>query len=102
MGKPFAAMFQASLKRRHEVAIMYFGRTSEFLLATSERMAIPDEACTLEQLLHRLRLRGGRWVDELDESHVLCSVNGKDAALSDRIEAGSEIEISSRKSVFEA
>lgn len=81
---------------------MYFGRTSEFLLATSERMAIPDEDCTLEQLLHRLRLRGGRWADELDESHVLCSINGKDAALSDRIEAGSEIAVSSRKSVFEA
>lgn len=96
----FDKLFQASLKRKHEVSIMYFGRTSEFLM-TSERMVIPNEIYTLEQVLNRLRIRGGRWACELDDSHVLCTVNGKDAMLSDTVEAGGEIGIFSSKSVFE-
>jgi len=102
MKKPFANFFLASLKRKHEAAIMYFGRTSDFLMVTSERMVIPDENHTLEQMLNRLRIRGDRWADELDDSHVIYTVNGKAAALADTIESGCEIEISSRKSLFEA
>lgn len=97
----FAKLFQASLKRKHEVSIMYFGRTSEFLMMTSERMVIPNEIYTLEQVLNRLRIRGVRWACELDNSHVICTANGQDAALSDTIEAGGEIGIFSSKSVFE-
>lgn len=68
---------------------------------TSERLDLPAEGFTLVQMLALLRLRGGRWTDELDESHVLCCIDGKEARLSDRIVAGSEIEISSLKTVFE-
>lgn len=92
--------FIASLESKHEVAIMYFGRASEFLLMTSERMAIPDETYTLEQVLSRLRERGGRWAYELDDQHVVCTINGKNASLLDTIEVGIEIGIFSRKSIF--
>lgn len=92
----------ASLVNRHEVAIMYFGCTSEFLMMTSERMVIPSGRYTLGQLLCSLYKRGDRWVDELDDSHLLCTVNGREARLFDTIAPGAEICISSRKSVFEA
>lgn len=102
MKNPFAAWFQRSLKRKHEVAIMYFGRISDSLLMTSERMVISNEVCTLGQMLKALRQRGGRWACELDGSQVVCTINGKTAALSDAIEEGVEIGIFSRKSLFEA
>jgi hypothetical protein len=92
----------ASLVSRHEVAIMYFGRTSEFLMMTSERMVLPTGRYTLGQLLRSLYKRGDRWVDELDDSHLMCTVNGRDARLFDTIKPGAEICISSRKSIFEA
>jgi hypothetical protein len=91
-----------SLVSRHEVAIMYFGRTSEFLMMTSERMVIPSGRYTLGQLLCSLYKRGDRWVDELDGSHLMCTVNGRVARLFDPIKPGAEICISSRKSIFEA
>jgi hypothetical protein len=91
----------ASLVSRHEVAIMYFGRTSEFLMMTSERMVIPTGRYTLGQLLCSLYKRGDRWVDELDDSHLMCTVNGREARLFDTIAPGAEICISSRRSVFE-
>lgn len=95
-------LFQsASLESKHEVAIMYFGRASEFLMMTSERMAIPGETSTLEQVLSSLRKRGDRWAYELDGSHVVCTVDGKSAMLSDTIKPGVEINIFSRKSIFE-
>lgn len=96
---PFRA---ASLESRHEVAIMYFGRTSEFLMMTSERMAIPGGICTLEQVMGRLRVRGERWMNELDADHTIYAVNGQGAGLRDTIRAGDEIRISSKKSIFEA
>lgn len=92
----------ASLKNRHEVAIMYFGRTSEFLRMTSERMVIPTGRYTLGQLLCSLYKRGDRWVDELDDSHLKCTVNGREARLFDTIEPGAEICLSTNKSIFEA
>jgi hypothetical protein len=81
---------------------MYFGRTSESLMMTSERMVIPTGRYTFGQLLCSLYKRGDRWVDELDESHLMCTVNGWDARLFDPIAPGAEICISSRKSIFEA
>lgn len=101
MKKPFATFFSAALRRNHEVAIMYFGRTSEFLMTTSERMAITTGAYTLGQLLNSLRKRSDRWADELDERHVICTVNGENAGLSDTLASGAEIGIYSKKSVFE-
>jgi hypothetical protein len=92
----------ASLVSRHEVAILYFGRTSEFVMMTSERMVIPTGRYTLGQLLCSLYKRGDRWVDELDDSRLMCTVNGRDARLFDTIKPGAEICISSRKSIFEA
>ena len=92
----------ASLVSRHEVAIMYFGRTSESLMMTSERMVIPTGRYTLGQLLCSLYKRGERWVDELDDSHLMCTVNGREARLFDTIKPGAEICISSRRSFFEA
>jgi len=87
----------ASLVNRHEVAIIYFGRTSEFLMITSERMVIPSGRYTLGQLLCSLYKRGDRWVDELDDSHLLCTVNGREARLFDPIAPGAEICISSKE-----
>lgn len=83
----------ASLKSRHEVAIMYSGHASEFLRMTSERMVIPTGRYTLGQLLCSLYKRGDRWVDELDDSHLKCMVNGREAKLFDTIEPGAEIRI---------
>ncbi len=101
MNWPLFSHSSASLKSKHEVAIIYFGRTSEFLLATSERMVIPGEAYTLEHVLNRLRKRGDKWAYELDDSHVVCTVSGKTAMLLDPIEAGAEVCVFSRKSIFE-
>lgn len=105
LGRMSKTLFQpptASLISRHEVAIMYFGRTSESLMMTSERMVIPTGRYTLGQLLCSLYKRGDRWVDELDDSHLICTVNGMEARLFDTIKPGAEICISSRKSIFEA
>ena len=101
VNKTFFHSPAASLVSRHEVAIMYFGRTSEFLMMTSERMVIPSGRYTLGQLLCSLYKRGDRWVDELDDSHLMCTVNGREVRLFDRIEPGEEIFLSSRKSIFE-
>lgn len=83
-----------------KVEIMYFGRPSEFLLMTSERMDIAEDISTLRQVLNRLRKRGDRWAYELDHNHVLCTVGRKPAALSDAIADGDEIGIFSSKSIF--
>jgi hypothetical protein len=101
MNKTLLLSPTASLVSRHEVAIMYFGRTSEFLMMTSERMVIPSGRYTVGQLLCSLYRRGDRWVDELDDSHLMCTVNGREARLFDPIEPGAEICLSSRKSIFE-
>jgi len=63
-------------------------------------MVIPDGTYTLGQVLNKLRKRGNRWAYELDDSHVVCTVDGKAASLSDTVEAGVEINIFSRKSIF--
>lgn len=84
-----------------KIEVMYFGRPSEYLLMTSERMDIPDGIPTLQQVLNRLRSRGDRWAYELDDKHVLCTVDQKAAMLFDTIEDGDEIGIFSRKSLFE-
>ena len=102
VNKTFFLSPAASLVSRHEVAIMYFGRTSESLMMTSERMVIPSGRYTLGQLLCSLYKRGDRWVEELDDSDLMCTVNGRDARLFDTIKPGAEICISSRKSMFEA
>jgi hypothetical protein len=105
LGRVNRTLFQsptASLVSRHEVAIMYIGRTSKSLMMTSERMVIPTGRYTLGQLLCSLYKRGDRWMDELDDSHLMCTVNGQDARLFDTIKPGAEICISSRKSIFEA
>ena len=80
---------------------MYFGRASDFLMMTSERIGISVEKYTLEEMLDRLRQRGDRWAYELDNSHVICSINSKKALLSDNIRIGDEVGIFSRKSMFE-
>ena len=101
LGQMKAPLLCASLERRHEIEIMYFGRASEFLQMTLERMVIPDEGHTLEQVLSNLRKRDDRWAYELDGRHVVCTVDGKSAMLSDTIKPGVEINIFSRKSIFE-
>jgi hypothetical protein len=97
-GRVNKTLFQSpaeSLESRDEIAIMYSGRASEFLRMTSERMVIPSGRYTLGQLLCNLYKRGDRWVDELDDNHLKCTVNGREAKLFDTIEAGAEIRISS-------
>ena len=101
MRKFFRSLFEFSLESRDEIEVMYFGRTSDFLMMTSERIGISSEEHTIEKMLNRLRQRGDRWAYELDESHVICSVNGRAALLSDNLKAGDEIGIYSKKSMFE-
>lgn len=101
MNNPLCLFHSDSLASKHEIEIMYFGRASEFLQMTLERMVIPDEGYTLEQVLSNLRKRDGRWAYELDDRHVVCTVDGKSATLSDTIKSGAEINIFSRKSIFE-
>ena len=101
MKKTLLRFFHGILERKHEIVILYFDRASEFLMMTSERMVISEDSCTLEQVLDRLRLRGADWAYELDRRNVLCAIDGYAARRSDRIMAGCEISISSRKSVFE-
>jgi hypothetical protein len=102
LNKSFFHSRSAFLASRHEVEIMYVGRTSEFLMMTSERMSIPAGSYTLGKLLCSLYKRGDRWVDELDDSHLMCTVNGRHAKLFDTIAPGAEIRFSSTKSIFEA
>jgi molybdopterin converting factor small subunit len=101
MKKFFRSLLGFSLESRHEIEIMYFGRTSDFLMMTSERIGISVEKYTLEEMLDRLRQRGDRWACELDSSYVICSINGKNALLSDELKIGDQIGIFSRKSMFE-
>jgi len=72
---------------------MYFGNASEALMMTSERMDIQNGISSIEQVLDRLKGRGSRWTQVLDEHNVICTVNGKPAMLSDDIAAGDEIGI---------
>lgn len=91
----------AALEGRQEVAILYAGRIGESLMMTSERMVISTGRYTLGQLLCNLYKRGDRWVEELDDRCLMCTVNGREARLFDTIEPGAEICLSSRKSIFE-
>ena len=84
-----------------QVEVMYFGRPSEFLLMTSERLDIPEQSTTLAGVMDRLRARGARWAYELDDRHVYCTINQVAAVSSDLIKACDEITIFSRKSIFE-
>lgn len=93
--RSFALSPAASLVSRHEVAIMYSGHARVSLMMTSERMVIPTGRYTLGQLLCSLYKRGDRWADELDDSHLVCTVNGREAMLYDPIAPGAEIRISS-------
>ncbi|MBW8076772.1 MAG: hypothetical protein GJU76_01550 [Gallionella sp.] len=84
-----------------KIELAYFGRPSEFLMMTSESMIIPERSCTLGQVLNRLRERGDRWVYELDDSHVICTVERKSAMPAETLVDGDEIGIFSRRSLFE-
>lgn len=84
-----------------KIEIMYFGRPSDNLLMTSERMELLEETFSLRHLLNKLRKRGNRWAYELDASYVVCTINQKLAEMSDRLKDGDEIGIFSRKSLFE-
>jgi|WetSurMetagenome_2_1015567.scaffolds.fasta_scaffold00222_21 hypothetical protein len=95
--KSLPLSLSATPKNRHEVVIMYFGRTSEVLMMNSERMVIPKERFTLGQLLSTLYKRGGQWEDELDDSQLQCTVNGLDAKLFDTITVDAEICITSKR-----
>jgi molybdopterin converting factor small subunit len=82
---------------RQEVVLMYFGRPSDQLLMTSERMSIAEQGCQLEQVLQQLRLRGAQWACELHERHVICTVNGQVVQPAFRLAAGDEVGIFSSK-----
>jgi molybdopterin converting factor small subunit len=81
---------------------MYYGRASSSLMMTSEKLEIPGEVSKLGQVLNRLRERGYRWVYELDESHLICTINDEVASASDMIKERDEIAIFSRKSWLDA
>ncbi len=98
MKKLFRNLLAAA--RTNQVEVMYFGRASEFLMMTSERIEISDEMNTLEKLLDGLRRRGNVWAYELDRQHVVCTLNRKVAQSSDTLNAGDEVGIFSSKSLF--
>jgi len=84
-----------------KIEVMYFGRPSEYLQVTSERIKVDDDMLSLNEVLNKLRNRNSRWAYELDDSHVICTVNRKSALLTEAIEDGDEIDIFSMKSIFE-
>lgn len=85
-----------------KIELVYFGRPSEFLMMTSECIVVPEQIITLGQLLNRLRKRGDRWAYELDDSHVICTVDQRAAIPAEVIADGDEIGIFSMRSLFEA
>ena len=91
----------AHAENKKEVSILYYGRCSEYLMITSERFPLPDEACSLQQILDHLHRRGARWAYELDDACVSCGIDGKAANQADLVVAGMEIAICSRKTIFE-
>jgi molybdopterin synthase sulfur carrier subunit len=96
-----ASLFSTQVKSRHEIEIVYFGRPSELLMMTSERMVIPSTGSAIAQVLALLRQRGGRWAHELDDSHVICTVNGRAVSLHDTLRTGDEMGLFSSKSWLE-
>jgi len=84
-----------SLECSREVAILYCGRNAENLRMTSECIAISEGSYTLGQLMCSLYRRGDQWVEELDDSSLVCTINGREAMLFDSIEPGAEVRISS-------
>jgi molybdopterin converting factor small subunit len=96
------SLFAPNVKNQHEIEIMYFGRPSEFLMMTSERMVLPNEDCSIGQVLAQLRNRGGRWAHELDDRHLICTVNGSAVSSLDTLKMGDEMGLFSTKSWFQA
>ncbi len=96
------SLFTIQVKSSHAIEIMYFGRSSEMLTMTSERMLIPSAGYAITHVLEQLRQRGGRWVYELDDSHVICTINGRTVGLHDTLKTGDELGLFSSKSWLEA
>lgn len=84
-----------------KIELMYFGRTSEFLMMTSERLVLDEHVNTLAKVLSELRQRGAAWAYELAEGQVLCTVNGQSQNLSATIMDGNEIGVFSMRSMFQ-
>lgn len=102
MKRLWDSLFGKQAAHRQEIVLMYFCRTSDQLLMTSERMTIAEQGCPLEQVLQQLRLRGERWAYELHDSHVICTVNGQTAQRTFRLAEGDEVGIFSAKSPLAA
>ncbi|MFA6121074.1 MAG: MoaD/ThiS family protein [Sideroxydans sp.] len=96
------SLFVTQAKSKHMIEIMYFGRTSEQLMMTSERMGIPSAGYSVAQVLMQLRQRGDRWAYELAGDHVICTVNGRAVRLYDTVTMGDEMGLFSSKSWLEA
>lgn len=84
-----------------QIELLYFGRTSEFLMMTSERLVLTEQVNTLAKVLGQLRQRGAAWAYELADGHVLCTVDGASQNLSARIADGNEIGVFSMRSMCE-
>ncbi len=96
------SLFSTQVKTKPVIEILYFGRPSEFLMMTSERLVIPNEGFSIAQALAQLRKRGDRWASELDDSHVICTVNGRAVSLRDTLQTGDQMGVFSSKSWLEA
>lgn len=96
------SLFVPQVKSKQVIEIMYFGRPSEMLMMTSERMVIPKAGYAITQVLEQLRQRGDRWVYELDDSHVICTINGRTVSLHDTLQTGDELGLFSSKPWLEA
>lgn len=97
MQKLWRSLFGKQAVHRQEIVLMYFGRPSEQLQMTSERLPIAEEGCPLEQVLQQLRSRGERWAYELHDHHVICRVHGQAVQPSFLLAAGDEVGIFSSK-----
>jgi molybdopterin converting factor small subunit len=94
------SFYWSDYAKKHQIEIMYFGRASDALMMTSERMDIQNDVVSIAQVLDRLRQRGSRWESVLDAGEVICTVNGQAASLSDNIAAGNEIGIFCTRSPY--
>jgi molybdopterin converting factor small subunit len=102
MNNFIGSLFATQVKSKQAIEIMYFGRASEQLMMTSERMEITSAGYSVAQVLMQLRQRGDRWAYELDDGHVICTVNGRVVRLYDSVTMGDEMGLFSSKSWLEA
>lgn len=76
------------------VKLVYLARLREAFARSEEEFALPDAACTVSELLARLRERGGAWAEELSPARAFrVAVNQDMAQAGTAIQGGDEVAI---------